>query len=128
MTPAKGRGPARDRTPLEIIVLVLSLLGILSIVGGLAWYGIKNDGGQPELSIEVSGPQEKSETGSVYEVTVSNNGSTTAEEVIVEVVAGDTTREVQFKAVAKGDEEMAKVVLPTESQDPRAELVSYKEP
>lgn len=128
MTPPKRRGMRRERTPLEWVVLILSFLGILSVVGGLAWYGITADGGQAELSIQIELTQEEAEGGKIYEVTVSNGGSTTAEDVVVEVSAGDTTREVEFKAVAKGDREMAVVVLPLESDDPRAEIVAYKEP
>lgn len=128
MTPAKRTGVKRDRTPLEIVVLILSLLGILSIVGGLAWYGVTSDGSQAELSADINGPTDESEIGKIYEVTVSNDGGTTAEEVVVEVVAGDTTREIQFRAIAKGDQEKATVVLPAESQDPRAEIIGYKEP
>ncbi|HVF11986.1 MAG TPA: hypothetical protein VNA87_02765, partial [Actinomycetota bacterium] len=94
----------------------------------LVWYGVATDGSQAELTIEISGPKDESETGKTYEVTVSNDGGTTAEEVVVEVVAGDTTREIQFRAISKGDQEMATVVLPAESQDPRAEIVGYKEP
>lgn len=128
MTTGKRRGPARERTSLEIVVLVLSMIGILSIIGGLAWYGVTTDGSQAELTVEISGPKDESETRRIYEVTVSNNGGTTAEEVVVEVVAGDTTREIQFRVIAKRDQAKATVVLHAESQDPRAEIISYKEP
>jgi hypothetical protein len=66
--------------------------------------------------------------GRPFEVTVTNVGGTSAENVI-EITAGDVTREVNLDLVAKGDTESAAIVVPSDTAGPpHAEVVSYTNP
>ena len=66
--------------------------------------------------------------GEALEVEVRNTGGSTAEDVLVEVLVGDLTREVSLVAVPKGTSEAAVVVVPAgERDDAKARIVSYVE-
>jgi hypothetical protein len=53
--------------------------------------------------------------GRPFEVTVTNVGGISAENVVIEVTAGDVTREVNLDLVAKGDTESAAIVVPADT-------------
>jgi uncharacterized protein (TIGR02588 family) len=118
---------SRSREKLfDRIVLVAAGIAILLVVGGLIWYGMTSGGGPADLepTIVDTGRTEGDER--VYQVTISNKGGTTAEDLVVEVMLGDESREVQIRFVTKGDQEEVFVSIPG-SGTPEVRVVSYTE-
>ena len=130
---AKGasgnRGVRRERTPLEWVLLVVSLAATLAVVTMLVMSGLTGPRGPADLRVTVADAGEPASGGQPLEVTVTNTGGTSATNVLVEVTVGDVTREMSLDLVAKGDTESATVVVPTGAAgEPRAEVVSYTNP
>lgn len=124
-----SRGIGRERTPFELALLVVSLAATLAVVAGLVVSGLAGPRGPADLRVTIAKADEPASGGRPLEVTVSNVGGTSAENVIVEVTVGDLTREVNLDLVAKGDTESATVVVPADASDPpHAEVVSYTNP
>lgn len=122
-------GIGRPRTPFELALLVVSVVATLAVVTGLVVSGLTGPRGPADLRVSVATADETVSGGRLVEVTVSNVGGTSAENVIIEVTVGDLTREVNLDLVAKGDTESANVVVPADASDPPdAEVVSYTNP
>ena len=67
--------------------------------------------------------------GRPFEVTVTNVGGTSAENVVIEVTVSDLTRDLNLDLVAKGDTESPPFVVPADTAGPpHAEVVSYTNP
>ncbi|MGH2690120.1 MAG: hypothetical protein ACRDKW_15140 [Actinomycetota bacterium] len=122
-------GLKRKRSALEWALLLVSLAAIAGVVGSLVSYGLRAGGGPADLRVEARFTGTGS-GGSVFEVTVRNEGGATAERVMLEVTLGDVTREADIDVVAKGDREAAFVVFPTgdAGSAPVVRVVSYEEP
>lgn len=129
-TRASGsRGIRRERTPFEWALLVVSLAAALAVVAGLVVSGLAGPRGPADLRVTIADADEPASGGRPLEVTVTNLGGTSAENVIVQVTVGDVTREVNLDLVAKGDTESAAVVFPADAAGPpHAEVVSYTNP
>jgi uncharacterized protein (TIGR02588 family) len=129
-TRASGtRGIRRERTRFEWTLLVVSLAATLTVVAGLVVSGLAGPRGPADLRVTIADPGAPASGGRLLDVTVTNVGGTSAENVIVEVAVGDVTREVNLDLVAKGDTEAATVVVPADATGPpRAEVVSYTNP
>jgi uncharacterized protein (TIGR02588 family) len=126
---SSGRGTKRERTPFEWTLLVVSLGATMAVVAGLIVSGLAGPRGPADLRVTVADAGGPVSGGRPYEVTVTNVGGTSAENVIVEVTVGDVTREVNLDLVAKGDTESAAIVVPADTDSPpRAEVVSYTDP
>jgi len=122
-------GIRRERTPFEWTLLVVSLAATLAVVIGLLVSGLTGPHGPADLRVSVTDEGEPASGGRPLEVTVSNLGGTSAENVIVEVTVGDVVREVNLDLVAKGDKETAAVVVPADAAGPsQAAIVSYTNP
>jgi uncharacterized protein (TIGR02588 family) len=127
--PSGSSGIRRERTPFEWTLLVVSLAATLAVVIGLLVSGLRGPHGPADLRVSVTDAGEPASGGRPLEVTVSNLGGTSAENVIVEVTVGDVVREVNLDLVAKGDKETAAVVVPTDAAGPsQAAIVSYTNP
>jgi uncharacterized protein (TIGR02588 family) len=119
----------RDRTPFEWTLLVVSLAATLAVVVGLVVSGLTGPHGPADLHVSVTDAAEPASGGRPLEVTVTNVGGTSAENVVVEVTVGDVVREVNLDLVAKGDEETAAVVVPADAAGPsHAAVISYTNP
>ena len=124
-----SRGIRRERTPFEWALLVVSLAATLAVVAGLVVSGLAGPRGPADLRVTIADADEPASGGRPLEVTVTNLGGTSAENVIVQVTVGDITREVNLDLVAKGDTESAAVVFPADAAGPpHAEVVSYTNP
>lgn len=123
MTPRKKK---KGRNLFEPVILGISLLAIVAVVGGLAYYGITSGSGPAELEVTVIDTGKHVNGERVHNVVVRNKGGKTAEDLIIEVTAGDATVEVDIRFVSKGDVEEAFVMVP-EGVDPEARIVSYSE-
>lgn len=124
-----SRGIRRERTPFEWALLVVSLAATLAVVAGLVVSGLAGPRGPADLRVTIADADEPASGGRPLEVTVTNLGGTSAENVIVQVTVGDVTREVNLDLVAKGDTESAAVVFPADAAGPpHAEVVSYTNP
>jgi len=92
-----GRGIRRERTPFEWALLVVSLGATMAVVAGLVVSGLAGPRGPADLRVtvvaEAGGP---AGGGRPFEVTVRNVGGTSAENVVIEITAGDVTREVTW--------------------------------
>jgi uncharacterized protein (TIGR02588 family) len=122
-------GIRRERTPFEWTLLVVSLAATLAVVIGLALSELTGPRGPADLRVSVTEAAEPASGGRPLEVTVTNVGGTSAENVIVEVTVGAVTREVNLDLVAKGDEETAVIVVPADADgSPHVEVVSYTNP
>jgi uncharacterized protein (TIGR02588 family) len=109
--------------------LVVSLAATLAVVTGLVASGLAGPRGPADLRVTVADADEVASGGRPLEVTVTNVGGTSAENVIVGITVGDVTREVNLDLVAKGDTETAAVVVPADATGlPHAEVVSYTNP
>ena len=123
------RGIGRRRTPFEWALLGTSLTAILILTVGLVLSQLLGAGGPADLRVAVAGEGALASGGRSLEVTVTNAGGTSSENVIVEVTVGDVTREVDLDLVAKGDTESAVVVVPADAVgEPAAQVVSYTNP
>jgi len=114
------------RNGFELVVLAASLIAIAGVIGGLAYYGITSGSGPAELETSMIDTGKRVDGEKVYSLTVKNKGGTTAEDLIVEVTAGEVTLEVDIRFVTKGDTEEAFVMLP-EGIEPQVKIVSYTE-
>jgi uncharacterized protein (TIGR02588 family) len=127
--PSGSSGIRRERTPFEWTLLIISVTATLAVAVGLVVSGFTGPRGPADLRVSVTEAAEPASGGRPLEVTVTNVGGTSAENVIVEVTVGDVVREVDLDLVAKGDEESATVVLPTDAAGPsQAAVVSYTNP
>jgi hypothetical protein len=86
-------------------LLVVSLAAPLAVVAGLVVSGVAGPRGPADLRVIIAGADEPASGGRPLEVTVTNVGGTSAQNVIVEVTVGDVTREVDLDLVAKGEKE-----------------------
>ena len=102
----------RGRTPLELSVLVASLVAIAVVVVGLVVAGVTGGEGPPDLKTSVDPVAVERSGGVVYQVAVENRGGESAENVVIEIVIGSETREIEILSVARGDQEEASVVFP----------------
>ena len=127
---ASGGGSlGRERTPFEWALLMVSLAATLAVVAGLVVSGLAGPRGPADLRVTIADADEPASGGRPLEVTVTNVGGTSAENVIVEVTVDDVTREVNLDLVAKGDTESATIVVPPDTTGrPHAEVVSYTSP
>lgn len=121
MSPQKNK-----RNRFQVVVLAISLISILGVIGGLTFYGITSGTGPAELEATVVDTGERVDGEKVYNVVVKNRGGRTAEDLIIEVTAGDKTVEVDIRFVTKGDREEAFVMLP-EGIEPEVKVISYTE-
>ncbi|MFA5889337.1 MAG: hypothetical protein WDA27_00040 [Actinomycetota bacterium] len=120
------RGIRRERTPLEVAVLLVSAVAVAAIVIGLLLARIAGGNGPPDLRVSVAQTPIHRSGGAVYAVIVRNVGGETAANVVIEVVVGEETREISLVSVAKGDDEEAAAVFPSgTSGEPRATVTSY---
>jgi uncharacterized protein (TIGR02588 family) len=120
------RSVRRDRTPLEMGILVVSILAVATIIVGLILAGASGGDGPPDLRVSVEENTSVRSGGVVYTVTVRNVGGDTATNVVIEVSVGDQVREVDLVSIAKGDEEVAAVVFPSgTSGEARTAVLSY---
>jgi uncharacterized protein (TIGR02588 family) len=127
MSPAK-RGARRARSPLETIVLVVSLAAVSTIVLGLVVARFSGGKGEADLRASIRATGLAASGGEVYEVTIRNVGGETAENVVIEVTLGEETRELELLSVSKGDDETATVIFPSGSTGtPIVEVLSYHE-
>ena len=123
------RGIRRRRTPFEWALLGVSLTAILVVIAGLVSSQLLGAGGPADLRVAVADEGVLTSGGRSLEVTVTNAGGTSSENVIVEVTVGDVTREVDLDLVAKGDTESAVVVVPADAVgEPAAQVISYTNP
>jgi uncharacterized protein (TIGR02588 family) len=123
------RGIRRERTPFEWALLVVSLAATLAVVAGLVVSELAGPRGPADLRVTIADADEPASGGRSLEVTVTNVGRTSAENVIVEITVGEVTREVDLDLVAKGDTESAVVVVPADAAGaPHAAVVSYTNP
>jgi uncharacterized protein (TIGR02588 family) len=123
------QGIRRRRTPFEWALLAVSLAAILIVIAGLVVSQLLGAGGPADLRVAVADEGVHASGGRTLDVTVTNDGGTSSENVIVEVTVGDVTREVDLDLVAKGDTESAVVVVPADDLgEPTAEVVSYTDP
>jgi uncharacterized protein (TIGR02588 family) len=121
-----NRGIRRERTPLEWVLLVVSLAATLAVVAVLVMSGLAGPRGPADLRVIVADVREPASGGRPLEVTVSNVGGTSAVSVLVEVTVGDVTREMNLDLVAKGDTASATVIVPTDATgEPHATVVSH---
>jgi uncharacterized protein (TIGR02588 family) len=124
-----SRGIRRERTPFEWALLVISLAATLAVVAGLVVSEPAGPRGPADLRVTIADADEPASGGRPLEVTVTNVGGTSAENVIVEITVGEVTREVDLDLVAKGDTESAVVVVPADAAGaPHAAVVSYTNP
>lgn len=126
---SRSSGVSRERTPFEWALLLVSLAATLAVIGGLVVGGLLGPSGPADLRVTVVETAGRASGGRPLEVSIQNVGGTSAENVIIEITAGDVSREVNLDLVAKGDEGSATVVLPDDSVgQPQAEVVSYTNP
>ena len=132
MTAKRGSGSSglgRERTTLEWVLLLVSLAATLAVVAGLVVSELSGRGGPVDLRVSVTDTGEQASGGRPLEVTVTNVGGTSAENVVVEVTVDEVVREITLDLVAKGDEESAQVVVPTGATgQPHGEVLSYTKP
>ncbi len=126
---SRSSGIRRERTLFEWAILLVSLAATLAVVAGLVAGGLTGPHGSADLRVTVVDTSGQASGGRPLEVSVTNVGGTSAENVVIEVTVGDVTREANLELVAKGDEESAAVVVPDDAVGPpRAEVVSYTNP
>lgn len=120
------RSLRRERTPFEKGVLAVSILAVGSIIAGLLLASTTGAEGPPDLRVSVAETPINRSGGVVYAVTVRNVGGETAANVVIEVVVGGESREIELVSVAKGDEEEASAIFPPgTSGTARASVLSY---
>jgi uncharacterized protein (TIGR02588 family) len=109
--------------------LVVSLGATMAVVAGLVVSGLAGPRGPADLRVTVAEAGRPASGGRPFEVTVTNVGGTSAENVVVEVTVGDVTREVNLDLVAEGDTGSAATVVPADTAGPpHAEVMSYTNP
>ena len=101
----------------------------MAVVAGLVVSGLAGPRGPADLRVTVEDAGGPASGGRPFEVTVTNVGGTSAESIVIEVTAGDVTREMNLDLVAKGDTGSAAVVVPADAAGPsHAQVVSYTNP
>ena len=126
---SRSSGIARKRTTFEWVLLLVSLAATLAVVVGLVVSELSGHRGPVDLRVSVTDAGEQGSGGRPLDVTVTNVGGTSAENVVVEVTVGDVVREVNLDLVAKGDKESAAIVVPADAAGtPDAEVLSYTNP
>ncbi len=129
MTPAKKRGIGRERTTFEWTLLLVSVAAALTLADRARDLRCSQERAGRPTSRSTSRRPTSASGGRPLEITVTNVGGTSAENVVVEVTVGDVSREVTLELVAKGDEESATIVVPASaSGTPHAEVLSYSDP
>src|SRR5687767_9750365 len=124
-----SKGIGRERTPFEWTLLLASLVATLTIVVGLVVSGVSGSSGPVDLRVVVTDAGGPASGGRPLEVTVMNVGGTSAQNVVIEVTVGDVVREVSLDLVAKGDQETAAIVVPSDATGtPESEVLSYMNP
>ena len=126
---SRSSGVGRERTTLEWVLLLASLAATLAVVVGLVVSELSGRRGPADLRVRVADTGEPASGGRLLEVTVTNVGGTSAENVVIEVTVGDVVREVTLDLVAKGDEASADIVIPVDATaTAEAEILSYTKP
>jgi hypothetical protein len=126
---SRSSGIGRQRTTFEWGLLLVSLAATIAVVAGLVVSELSGHSGPVDLRVSVTDTGGPASAGRLLEVTVTNVGGTSAENVVIEVTVGNVVREVNLELVAKGDEESAAVVVPTDATGPpHAEVLSYTTP
>ena len=126
---SRSSGLGRERTTFEWMLLVVSLAATLAVVAGLVASELFGRAGPVDLRVSVTDTGEEASGGRTVEVTVTNVGGISAENVVIEVTVGEVVREITLDLVAKGDEASAEVVVPTgASGTPHAGVLSYTKP
>ena len=126
---AGSRGIRRERTTFEWALLVVSLAVTMAVVVGLVVSGLAGPRGPVDLRVALAEAYEPASGGRPLELTVTNVGGRSAENVIVEVNVGNVTREGNLDLVAKSDTESATIVVPADATGPaHANVVSYTNP
>jgi uncharacterized protein (TIGR02588 family) len=126
---ASRYGMWRKRTSFEWALLAVSLIASAAVVVGLGVSGLTGPDGPADVRVTVADAGAAADLGRALEVTVQNVGGTSAANVVVEITMDDVTRELMLDLVAKGDTELATVVVPgSASGEPRAKVVSYTSP
>jgi uncharacterized protein (TIGR02588 family) len=119
----------RERTPFEWAILVLSIGTAATLVIGLAVSEVSGGNAAADLRVRAADVGGSSNGGRTFEVTVSNLGETSAENVIVEVTVDGHVREVHLPLVARGEHESATVVVPANAAgEARTSVVSFTHP
>jgi hypothetical protein len=99
------------------------------VVAGLVVTGLTGPNGPADVRVTVADARAAADLGRALEVTVQNVGGTSAANVVVDITVDDVTRELMLDLVAKGDTELATVVVPgSASGERRAKVVSYTSP
>ena len=118
---------SRSREKLfDRVVLIGSGVAILLVVAGLIWYGLTAGSGPADLEPAIVDTGRRKGGERVFQVTISNKGGTTAEDLVVEVTLEEESRDLQIPFVTKGDREEAFVSLPG-AGNPEVRVVSYTE-
>ncbi len=124
-----SQGIRRKRTTFEWVLLLVSLTATLAVVIGLVVSELSGPSGPVDLRVIAKDAGGPASGGRPLQVTVTNVGGTSAENVVIEVTVGDVVREVDLDLVAKGDKETAAVVVPADATGtPEAEVLSYTNP
>lgn len=126
MTSGKRLSMRRERTPFEIVILVVSALACAAVIGGLVWAKAVQGSGPADLSVSVAEPVRTSGGEVAYLVRVRNDGGETAENVVIAIRVGGRERRIEVLSVARADEEEATVLFPPGTTGPAgAEIESY---
>ena len=128
-TKRKPQSLKRERTPFERALLVVSVASIAAVLVGLFLYAGDTAGEQAALDLTVQRTGRQVDGGPEVLVTLTNQGGSGAEDVVVEVKIGEETREVSFVRIAKHEERTAAVIFPPEAQGTaEASILSYNYP
>jgi hypothetical protein len=126
MSPAKKRGVRRGRAPFELTILSVSIVACAAVIGGLITAKVTQPGGPAELHLAVTRANDYRGDEIAYLVVVRNDGGDSAQNVVVKVTVGEIEREVNLTSVARGDEEKALVLFPSDATGPpQAEVESF---
>lgn len=129
MSPKKVDRGKRDRSPLELTILGISIVAILAVVVALVGSGSSIGTGPPDLRVSATPVGGTASGGAPYAVVVRNVGGQSAESVEIEVTVGDEARTLSLVAVARGDEESATVIFPAGTTgEAIVDVQSYSEP
>ena len=119
----------RERTSFERALLLVSVASIAAVLVGLFLYAGDTAGEQASLETTVQRTGRLVDGGPEVLVSLTNQGGSGAEDVVVEVKIGEETREVSFVRIAKHEERTAAVVFPPEARGTaEASILSYNHP
>ena len=99
----------RSVSPVVILAGVLVVLGVNMALSYFVGFRPGRTHRPTEDAVTVADADGPASGGRPYEVTVTNVGGTSAENVVIEVTVGDVTRDVNLDLVAKGDTESAAI-------------------